>query len=148
MQNAIDELMTMAPRTNAAAIPPAGAFASARGDGGEGDGDIVTLCWREVDALPHFGAGDEGDLLRDVAARAVERIDPVSARVVRAMKHLGRLSALRASWDHMAATMEEHFDTASKRTPAQQLMELELSIALVECWTRMAELDLALAGHA
>ncbi len=48
----------------------------------------------------------------------------------------------------MAATMEEHFDTAGKRTPAQQLMELELSIALVECWARVAELDLAMAGHA
>jgi hypothetical protein len=48
----------------------------------------------------------------------------------------------------MAATMKEHFDSASERTPAQQLMELELSIALVECWTHVAELDLALAGHA
>jgi hypothetical protein len=148
VQNAIDELMTMAPRTNAAAIPPAGAIASARGDGGESDRDIVALCRREVAALPDFGAGDEGDLLRDVAAHAAERIDPVSARVVLAMKHVGRLSTLRASWDHMAATMEEHFDSASKRTPAQQLMELELSIALVECWARVAELDLALAGHA
>ena len=47
----------------------------------------------------------------------------------------------------MAATMTEHFDTAAERTPAQQLMELELSVALVECWTRVAELDLALAGR-
>jgi hypothetical protein len=146
VQNAIDELMTMAPKTKAAAIPSAEAIASARGDGG--DGDVIALCRREVAALPDFGAGDEGDLLRDVAARAGARIDPVSERVVRAMKHVGELSALGASWNHMAATMEEHFDTASERTPAQRLMELELSIALVECWTRVAELDLALAGHA
>ncbi len=143
VQNAVDELMTMAPKANAAATPSAIAVASARGDG-----DTIAVCRREVAALPDFGAGDEGDLLRDVAARAGVRIDPVSERVVRAMKHVGELPALRASWNHMAATMEEHFDTACKRTPAQQLMELELSIALVECWTRVAELDLALAGHA
>jgi hypothetical protein len=135
--------MTMAPKSDAAAIPSAIAIASARGNG-----DLLALCQREVAALPDFGAGDEADLLRDVAARAGERIEPASERVVRAMKHVGELPALRASWDHMAATMEEHFDTASQRTPAQQLMELELSIALVECWTRVVELDLALAGHA
>jgi hypothetical protein len=143
VQNAIDELMTMAPKTNAVATPSPIAIVSVRGNG-----DIIALCRREVAALPDFGAGDEGDLLRDLAARAGERIDPVSARVVRAMRHVGEPSALRASWNHMAATMEEHFDIASERTPAQQLMELELSIALVECWTSVAELDLALAGHA
>jgi CobB/CobQ-like glutamine amidotransferase domain len=146
VQNAIDALMTMAPKTKTAATPSARAIASARGDGG--DGDLIALCRREVAALPDFGAGDEGDLLRDVAARAEARIAPVSERAVRAMTHVGELAALRASWNHLAATMEEHFDTASERTPAQQLMELELSIALVECWTRVAELDLALAGHA
>ena len=140
VQNAIDELMTMAPSSKTTATP------SARGDGV--DGDIIALCRREVDALPHFGAGDEGDLLRDVAARAGARIDPASERAAHAMKHVGELAALGASWNHVAATMEEHFDTTSERTPAQQLMELELSIALVECWTRAAELDLALAGHA
>ena len=108
----------------------------------------MALCRREVAALPDFGAGDEGDLLRDVATRAGKRIDPVSESVARAMQHVGEPSALRESWNHMAATMEEHFDTASERTPAQQLMELELSIALVECWTSVAELDLTLAGHA
>ena len=135
--------MTMAPTSNAAAAPSAIAVASARGNG-----DVIALCRREAAALPDFGAGDEGDLLRDVAARAGQRIEPVSERFVRVMKHVAESSALRASWDHMAATMEEHFDTASERAPAQQLMELELSIALVECWTRVAELDLALAGPA
>ena len=109
---------------------------------------MIALCRRQVDALPHFGAGDEGDLLRDVAERAGARIDPVGERVIRAMKHAGKLSALGASWNHMAATMKEHFDTTAERKPAQQLMELELSVALVECWTRVAEFDLALAGRA
>jgi hypothetical protein len=43
--------------------------------------------------------------------------------------------------------MSEHFGAATGRTPAQQLMELELSVALVENWTRAAELDLAMAGQ-
>ena len=145
VQNAIDELMTMMP-TKTAASPSASALASARGDGA--DSDIIGLCRRELDALPQFGAGDEGDLLRDVAARVGARIDPIGMRAASAMTHVGELTALRVLWNHLAATMEEHFDTVSGRTPAQQLMELELSIALVECWTRVAELDLALAGNA
>jgi len=69
VQNAIDELMTMAPKTNAVATPSPIAIVSVRGNG-----DIIALCRREVAALPDFGAGDEGDLLRDLAARADERI--------------------------------------------------------------------------
>jgi len=145
VQNAIDELMTMTPAKTAATPPPV-SIASVRGNAG--GRDIIALCRRQVDALPHFGAGDEGDLLRDVAARAGARIDPVGERVARTMTHAGELAALGASWNHMAATMTEHFDTASERKPAQQLMELELSVALVECWTRVAEFDLALAGRA
>ena len=145
VQNAIDELMTVAPARTAAS-PQAVPITSARGSG---DGrDIIALCRRQVDALPDFGAGDEGDLLRDVAGRAGSRIDPGGERLTRAMKHAGTLTALGASWNHMAATMKEHFDTASERKPAQQLMELELAVALVECWTRVAELDLALMGRA
>ena len=145
VQNAIDELMSMTPARRAAS-PPAVPIASARGKGlGR---DMIALCRRQLDALPHFGTGDEGDLLRDVAGRADARIEPVSERVTRAMKHAGELAALGASWNHMATTMKEHFDTGLERKPAQQLMELELSIALVECWTRVAEFDLALAGRA
>ena len=44
--------------------------------------------------------------------------------------------------------MKEHLDTSTERSPVQQLMELELSVGLVECWTRVADWDLALAGRA
>ncbi|HWZ73243.1 MAG TPA: hypothetical protein VN326_17440 [Casimicrobiaceae bacterium] len=145
VQNAIDALMTMAPPRPAATPSPV-LITSARGGGSACD--IIALLRRQVDALPHFGAGDEGNLLRDIAARAAAHIDPVSERVAGAMKHFGELAALGASWNHMAATMEAHIDTVAERTVAQQLMELELSIALVECWTQVAELDLALAGRA
>ncbi|HEX5863559.1 MAG TPA: hypothetical protein VF014_04770 [Casimicrobiaceae bacterium] len=145
VQNAIDELMSMTPARRAAS-PPVVPIASARGK--ERGRDLIALCRRQVDALPNFGADEEGDLLRDVAGRAAARIDPAGERAARAIKHAGELAALGASWNHMAATMKEHFDTASERKVAQQLMELELSVALVECWTRVAELDLALMGRA
>lgn len=142
VQNAIDELMTVA-LARPAGAPSAKVIASARGDA-----DIIKLCRRQVDALPPFGAGDEGDLLRDVAVRAAARIDPLSKRVTRVMRHVSKLATLAASWNHLAATIKDHIDTVAQRTVAQQLMEMELSIALVECWTRVAELDLALADHA
>jgi len=52
----------------------------------------------------------------------------------------------------LASTVEQHLAAvayaASPPLPAQQLMELELSVALLECWTRVARLDLALADCA
>jgi hypothetical protein len=139
VQNAIDELMTTA--------RPARAPAS-DGDGdAPADRDIVALCRREADALPDFGAGEEGDLLRDVAARVCARIDPAAARAAAVRTHAEKVTALRPSWRHLAATMAEHFGARPARAPAQQLMELELSVALVECWTRAAELRLAIRGH-
>lgn len=139
VQNAIDELMTTARRSPAPVAVRSGNAAA--------DGDIVELCRREADALPDFGAGGEGDLLRDVAARVCARIDAASARVTVAVAAAGKPPGLRASWRHLAATMTEHFDATPGRTPAQQLMELELSVALVENWTRAAGLDLAMAGQ-
>jgi len=112
------------------------------------DGDIVALCRREADALPDFGAGEEGDLLRDVAARVCGRIDSAGTRAAAAMTHAGKVAGLGPSWRHLAATMTEHFGAMPVRTPVQRLMELELSVALVENWTRAAELDLAMAGLA
>jgi len=148
VQNAIDELMTTARRTNRSAS--ASPLAVAAGSDDAENGDIIALCRRQADALPDFGAGEEADLLRDVATRVCARIDPAGERAARTMTCAGKIPGLRPCWNHLAATMAEHFDAAPSptRTPAQQLMELELSVALIETWTRVAELDLALAGHA
>jgi hypothetical protein len=144
VQNAIDELMTAARRPRAEA-PAAGAGGDAAA---ATDGAIVALCRAEADALPDFGAGEEADLLRDVAARIVARLDAAGARAAAAVAAAGRPAGLGASWRHLAATMAGHFGAAPARTPAQRLLELDLSVALVESWTRAAELDLALAGQA
>lgn len=135
VQNAIDELMTTA---------RAAASTAERGNDAA-EGDIVEVCRREADALPDFGAGGEGDLLRDVAARVRARIDVASAKASAAGAPGGKPTGLRASWRHLVATMTQHFGAAPARTPAQRLLELELSIALAENWTRAAELDLAMA---
>jgi hypothetical protein len=138
VQNAIDELMTTA-RTP---VP-----ITERGGNDAVDGDIVELCRRQASALPDFGAGEEGDLLRDVAARVCARIDAAGAKATVAVAANAKPTGLRASWRHLVTTMTEHFDAAPGRTPAQRLMELELSVALAENWTRAAELDLAMAGQ-
>ena len=138
VQNAIDELMTTA-RTPAPVTE--------RGGTGAVDGDIVELCRRQASALPDFGTGGEGDLLRDVAARVCARIEAAGVKATVAVAASGKSTGLGASLRHLVATMTEHFDAAPGRTPTQQLMELELSVALAENWTRAAELDLAMAGQ-
>ncbi len=145
VQNAIDELMITAPVRSVGA---AAARLRPSAPGAGEDGDIIALCRREMAAMPRFGEGEEGDLLRDVAVRAGERIDAIGQRAAGVMKRVNELGVLRAAWNHMATTMNEHFGTVSERTPSQRLMELELSVALGDCWTRVVELDLALAGHA
>lgn len=137
VQNAIDELMTAA--RSAPAPKP---------NGGGGDGDIAALCRREAEALPDFGPGDEGDLLRDTARRICARIDPAGERAARALAHADGAAGLLPSWRHLAAAMAEHFGGRPACPPAQCLMELELSVALMENWTRAAEFDRAVAGCA
>ncbi len=144
VQNAVDELMSA--QSARTALAPAGRVSSADEEGNAGD--IVALCRREADALPHFGAGDEGDLLRDVGERIRARVEPLSARAARALLRAAPSGPLRASWNHLAATIDAHFVTSSERTPSQRLMELELAVALVECWMRVVEFDATLTGHA
>jgi hypothetical protein len=143
VQNAVDELMSVRP-VNTASAQATGASATRSG----GDGDIVALCRREAAALPDFAAGDEGDLLRDVGARISARVEPLAARATRALARADPSGPLRASWHHLATTMDAHFGAAPVRTSSQRLMELELAVALVECWTRVIDLDWALKEQA
>ncbi len=137
VQNAIDELMTTA---RPAPAPTA--------NGSGGDGDIAALCRREAAALPDFGPGEEGDLLRDLARQICARISPAGERAARALTNADAADEFLASWHHLAVTMAEHFDAKPARPAAQHLMELELSVALMENWTRAAEFDRAAAGCA
>lgn len=137
--NAIHTLMTSA--------RPARSVATARdAGGGVTADDVVSLCWQAYASLPDLGAGEQGELLRDVAAGLGARIEPAGERAARALAHAGHLGHLLPCWRHLAATMADRLATSAPRAPAEALMELELAIALLECWTRVAGFDLALAG--
>lgn len=142
IQNAVDTLMT------AARPAPTRHAASDHHGGDSGAGDIMALCRREIATLPDFGPGDEGDLMRDIARRIEARIAPASARLQQVLGRAARSGGLLPSLQHLVATMTPHFAGAAARPPAQRLMELELAVALTETWSRLAEFDLAMAGHA
>ena len=109
------------------------------------DAAPIHACRRAIDALPDFAAGDEGDLLRDVAGGIAARLERVTPRLSDVLSKPGGLRSLAASWRHLSTTMAEHAVAASA-TPAQRLMEADLAVSLVECWTRAAEVDRALAS--
>jgi len=46
---------------------------------------------------------------------------------------------------HLGCAVAEHWKSEAKQGITERLMELDLVVALVECWTRAAEFDLALA---
>jgi CobB/CobQ-like glutamine amidotransferase-like protein len=147
VQNAIDTLMSGQHGTEAWPSPVARRGMASNDDAGHCD--IVALCRQQVHALPVFAEGEEGDLLRDVASRVVARLTPASEDLGTVMQQADRLEALSPSWRHLATTLAAHVGAATKPAspppPSQQLMELELSVALLESWTRTARFELALA---
>ncbi len=111
-------------------------------------GALAELCRRAVAGLPDFGGGEEGALLDDIAAGIAKRLDAASARAAAVTAQTSRLTGLEPSLRHLTSAMAEHWTEAAKGTPAQQLMEADLAVALLECWTRAAEFDHALAASA
>ena len=105
----------------------------------------VHACRRALDALPDFGDGGQGDLLRDIAARIAARLTAISPRLAAMLDEPGHLLKLAPAWQHLSSTMNQHA-IAANATPAQRLMEAELGVSLVECWTSAAEVDRALAA--
>jgi hypothetical protein len=136
VHNAVHELM-------AHARPPG---RSAPGPTKRRENDLAALCRAALRALPDPGAGEEGDLLRDLAAGIEARIEPAAGRAAIVLKETDRFARWMPSYDHLAATIDSHLSSPPTRQPAQVLMELDLSVALLECWARAAQCDLALAA--
>ena len=134
--NAVHTLLSDA-RARHAVRTPSGAL---------GDDDLAAVCRAELAALPPFGIGDENDLLRDVASGIRVRLDSVIARADAVTENMPQRACLRPASAHLVATMSDHFATATQRSAAQQLMELDLAVALLECRTRVVGFDLALAA--
>jgi hypothetical protein len=135
VHNAVHELMVHARST------PDSVVATARSAH-----KLPALCRRAWSALADPGAGEEADLLRDISAGIGARIEPAALRAAAVMEHAGKLARLMPAYDQLATALAAHWSEAADRNPAQQLMELDLGVALLECWTRVAEWDLALSA--
>lgn len=101
-------------------------------------------CRRWLDALPDFGSGDEGDLLRGIAAGIAGRLDSVAPRFERFAAGTQGVERLVPSWKHLAESLADHAPADAKI--AQRLMEAELVVSIVECWTRAAHFHRMLAA--
>jgi hypothetical protein len=136
VSNAVHALMTEAPTRDDAA----------EGTIEQGLGvDIPALCRRALAELPDPGEGEEGALIRDVAAGIARRLDRVHERR-KAVTAASVSSSLQPSLLHLGYAVAEHWKGEAKRTITERLMELDLVVALVECWTRAAEFDRVLAS--
>lgn len=102
-------------------------------------------CQRALAALTDLGTGEEADLFRDVAAGIAARLERVAPRLCAVSADPEVLRRLAPAWVHLSTTMSEH-SLAADATVAQRLMEADLGVSLIECWTRAAEMDRALAG--
>ena len=133
---------------DAANRSPAGEIdeAGARIDKGSGDDALARLCAAGLEALPDFGRGEEGDLLRDVAAGIASRFEAAAAASAALPARASSLAALMPARLHLLAAIAGHQRSASHRPAAELLMEADLGVALLETWTRAAQFDLALAG--
>jgi hypothetical protein len=138
VSNAVHDLMSDA-RCSTAARPPVATCVA--------ETDLVTLCEHASMRLPPFDEGDEGDLLRDVAAGIRARMAAVSARAVAAAMTVKSNARLWQPYRHLVETITQHAQTPAASSPGQALMEFDLDVALLECWTRVAEFDRALAGQ-
>jgi CobB/CobQ-like glutamine amidotransferase domain len=108
------------------------------------DDGLVDVCRRALETLPPFGAGEENELLRDVASGIGARLDVTMAEAREARPATQQLAA---SMSHLEATMRDHFANASGGTAAQHLMEADLAVALLQCATRVARFDVALTAR-
>ncbi len=147
VHNAIHELMTDARPVRRTMPEDAGRGERASGRAPVRDSvadELPLLCRQALEALPDFGRSEEGELLRDIAAAIAKRMEPLCARMSTDMTQAGDPGSLRPSARHLASAIAGHVNVAN-RTLAQQLMEADLGVALLECWTRAAEMDRALS---
>jgi len=106
----------------------------------------VEMCRHALAALPDFGTGEEADLFRDIAAGIAARLERATPRLSAVIAVAHRRGRLAPSWRHLSTTMPRHSLTADA-TLAQRLMEVDLGVSLIECWTRTAEMDRALESQ-
>ena len=112
--------------------------------GGSASAALAAACRRALAALPEFGAGEEAELLRDVAAGVAMRLD---AAVI-APTHVAAAHRWSRVISGLAQAMASHLDATSVRTVAEQLLVADLGTALLECAHKVIALDGALRSAA
>jgi hypothetical protein len=108
---------------------------------------MLALCAHVLPALPEAPTDEEDALLREIASGIAARREAAEPRLLSMMER-GVPTSLQPSWRHLAETMAAHWESAVSRTAAQQLMEAELAVSLIECFAHAAEFDRALANAA
>ena len=132
VQNALDALLTGArefPRASAPSTrdtPPAA---------------LAALCRGALARLGSFEADEEGELVRDVVSGIAARLGDAEVRI----PAVASAPALEPALRHLCATAAERWNDAVYSSLAQQAMELDLGVALLECWLQAATFDRALA---
>lgn len=132
VQNALDALLS-----GGREIPPV--RATPKGDAAPEA--LAALCRGVLARLAPFDAGEEGELLRDVVAGIAARLGEAEARI----RAVASAPTLQPALDHLCATAAERWRDAVYSSISQHLMELDLGVALLECWLRAASFEQALA---
>jgi hypothetical protein len=138
--NAVHALL----RGEAHSMRKAGASRDEPADATLDDGPL-RACRRALAVPGGFGTGEHGELVHGVASGIAARLEAVSPRFAAVSVDPRALANLAPSWRHLASTIAGHALSAHA-TVAQRLMEADLAVSLVECWTRAAEMDRALAA--
>jgi hypothetical protein len=82
-----------------------------------------------------------------VAAGIRARLTAVSDRAIAAAGAVERNAPLGKSYTHLVETITRHAQPPAASSSTHALMEFDLDVALLECWTRVAEFDRALAAQ-
>ena len=134
VQNALDTLLSGAREAARAGAP----FSE--------DGSpeaLAALCRGALARIPPpLGVGEEGDLLRDVASGIAARLDRTEARIA----PVASAPSLQPALEHLCASAAERWSDSAYPSVAHQLMEIDLGVALLECWLRAATFDRALSA--
>jgi hypothetical protein len=136
--NAVDALLCEAPRDGVGQE-------RANHESAALDFTLLDAGERALAALPAFASGDEGALLRDIAATIATRLSAVRPRFAVLEREVATLQRLMPAWQHLSHAVAGHA-LGADATAAQHLMEAELVVSLIECWTRAAKMDRTLAA--
>lgn len=107
--------------------------------------------WRDRRALFRPSHGGIGELESGVLTGLEARLEPararLNARLPLVASATGEGPRIRASFAAFADHACQSWRGGPERRPAELLLELELALALMEAWARLAEIDCLVSSH-